>query len=494
MQPTADRARHDLVVVSDHLPVDVGGDGHAVTRRRADSLSGTLPAVAADRGAAWIGRHNLADRTVSPFRRNGIPMYPVSLARAELADHLDGQCDATIAPLYHDSVEPSEFHRRWRQAYRRVNERYARAAAVLAAPGGVVWVHDYHLQLMPAMLRTLRPDLRIGFYLQVPFPPAELFIKLPLRRDIVDGVLGADLLGFQGPRSARNFRAIASELGGYQVRDDAVLAGGRQVRIDAFPLSVDTATLQQRARSGDIRDRATRIRAELGNPRTVLLSVDRLAPANGIEQRLHAYHELLAEGRLDPSTTVLVQVAVPDPQYNARRAATRAGVERAVAQINGRYAGIARPALHYVHQAPDAAELTALYLAADVLLATPLRAGIDLTAKEYVACRTDETGTVVLSEFTATAADFPDAIMVNPYDTDALKAAILDAVAAGRTSLRRQAMRAMREQVRRHDVHHWADTFLRTLGAATTSAPRSPAVPTDAGHPDHRQSPAVPAR
>ena len=478
----ADSRAHEFVVVADHLPVDhTLPVGHALSggvrpewRSTRSGLNTALQPIVAERGGAWVGWSGLVDTPVGPFPWDRMWLHPVQLSAREVSYHIDGQCNATIAPLYHDAVEPPVFHRHWRHEYHLVNERYAQTAAAVAAPGGIVWVHDYHLQLVPAMLRALRPDLLIGFFLHIPFPPIELFMQLPLRGDIVHGLLGADLIGFQRAGAAENFLHLARHVGGHRTDGRAVIVDDRRVVVEAFPLSVDFDTTARLAQTPAVRERAADIRTELGSPRTVLLAVDRLDPSKGIEQRLSAYAELLAGRALDPADTVLVQVAVPSRQRTPHHSELRDRVERRVGQINGVHAQVGRPAVHYLHQSFDYDELTALYLAADVMLATPLRDGMNLNAKEFVACRTDGSGALVLSEFTGAAADLPQATIVNPHDVDALKSAILAAVRPEPAPVRRAAMRAMREQVRRYDVHHWAERFLQTLhrceeGEATES-------------------------
>jgi trehalose 6-phosphate synthase len=361
---------------------------------------------------------------------------------------------------------------RWRQAYRRVNDRYSRATAAVAAPGATAWIHDLQLQLVPAMLRRLRPDLQIGFFLHAPFPPVELFEKLPQRREILGGLLGADLVGFQSQRSAANFCQAVTEFGDYRMDSGLVHPDGRRIAVGTFPLSVDTADLERRARDPLTRRRATQIRTELSLPRAVLLAVDRLEPAEGVEERLVAYQELLAEGRVDPASTVLVQIALPSRRHRPDRPDTWTRIERKVAEINGLHSQLTRPAVHFLHQPLEPQELVAFYLAADVMLATPLRSGMSLRAKEYLACHTDGVGTLVLSEGSGAAAAFPEALTVNPHDLDALKFAILTAIEPAHPDIHRNRLRAMRRRLREHDVHRWATSYLDALGETMTLSMR----------------------
>ena len=338
----------------------------------------------------------------------------------------------------------------------------AQAVAQIAAPGAAVWVQDYHLQLVPAQLRALRPDVRIGFFLHTPFPPVERFARQPMRDAILDGLLGADLIGFQHSRSAGNFLAVAAELGGWCHDSHTVQVDGRRVAVRVFPTEVDGAQIEALAATVEVATRADTVRATVGDPARVLLSVGSPDPADGVGRRLDAYAQLLAEGRLDPLHTVLIHLAGCGDEDHTARQYGHETIDRMVAQINGMFARLGHPVLHYLRPELELPDLVAMYRAADVLLATPLHQGMTLAAKEFVAARTDDTGRVVLSEFTGAAADLPEADIVNPHDMEALKNAIEAAARAGREP--QDAMRAMRQRLRGRDVDTWADGFLTALG------------------------------
>ncbi|NJC74010.1 trehalose-6-phosphate synthase [Planosporangium thailandense] len=464
--------QYRFVVVANRLPVDevVGADGErAWTRSPGGLVSALHPTVRARRGA-WIGWAGGTGDAPEPFELDGMRLYPVGLSSEEVDYYYEGESNATIWPLYHDAVETPAFHRHWREAYRRVNQRFADAAAELAAPGATVWVHDYQLQLVPAMLRARRPDLRIGFFLHIPFPPVELFMQLPWRTQVLRGLLGADLVGFQRPGGAENFLRLTRTLLGLEPEGDHVVVDGRTVTARAFPISIDVAEMERLAADPRIRQRAAELSEELGGRRRLLLGVDRLDYTKGIEHRLKAYRELLAEGRLSAKDVVLVQVATPSRLRVAQYRQLRERVEREVGRINGEYGEVGLAPVHYLFRAYDREELLALYLAADVMLVTPLRDGMNLVAKEYVAARTDHTGALVLSEFTGAAAELPEAFGVNPHDVDGLKEAFVQALEVPDDE-RRARMRRMREQVCAHDVTRWAREFLEALGE------RDPAVP-----------------
>jgi trehalose 6-phosphate synthase len=462
-------ARAALVIVANRLPVrweDQDGDGGWATSP-GGLVSAVTPAVhamAGAGGAAWVGWSG-AEAAEEPFRVEDLVLRPVSLSAEEKQLHYDGMSNGTLWPLYHDKVVPAEFHRTWWDGYRRVNERFAREAAAVAADHATVWVHDYQLQLVPGMLREMRPDLRIGFYLHIPFPPPELFFQLPWRQRIAAGMLGADLCGFQTPESARNFHRLAVSLGLASGRDAWELdVDGRPVRTRAFPIGIDVERYDTAGRADDTAEHARDLRARLGQPHTVILGVDRLDYTKGIDVRLRAFRELLADGVLRAPQVTMVQVAQPSRDDVEAYVTLREEVDRLVGEINGDHGRVGFPVLHYIHQSVGFDELMALYRAADVMLVTPFRDGMNLVAKEWVATRYDLTGTLVLSEFAGAATELADALLVNPYDIDGLKSTIARAVSLEPEEAR-QRMTAMRAAVTGNDATGWADRFLAELRA-----------------------------
>jgi trehalose 6-phosphate synthase len=397
-------------------------------------------------------------------------LRPVALTPDDVERYYEGFSNSSLWPLYHDAIETPAYRRSWWEAYRRVNQRFAEATADQAAEGGTVWVQDYQLQLVPAMLRALRPDLKIGFFLHIPFPPVELFMQLPRRAEILRGLLGADLVGFQRPLAAQNFLRLTRHLLGLRPRGAGVEVDGRTVHAAAFPISIDVAEIEGLAASPLVRARAEQIRAELGDPKTVILGVDRLDYTKGIEQRFKAYRELLSEDRLSVPETVMVQVATPSRERVEHYQALRVKVEREVGRINGDYGRVGVPAVHYLHQSYSRSELVALYCAADVMMVTPLRDGMNLVAKEYVAARVDLGGALVLSEFAGAAGELRQAFLCNPHDLQSVKESLMRAVQVDQTEVSRR-MRAMRRHLRGHDVRHWASSFLSALGVPTTALP-----------------------
>jgi trehalose 6-phosphate synthase len=455
----------DLVIVANRLPVDrvVNDDGSVDWRRSPGGLVTAIEPVMRANDGAWIGWAGGTDTDVEPFVEDGLSLIPVPLEAREIEEFYEGFSNATLWPLFHDVVAKPEFHREWWDSYVKVNQRFAERAAEVAAEEAMVWVHDYQLQLVPAMLRELRPDLRIGFFLHIPFPPAELFQQLPWRRQLLQGLLGADIVGFQRPNAAQNFvRLVRQRVGHKTHRDLVYLPDGRVVQACAFPISIDVEGLEKLARSDSVSQRAKEIREQLGDPEVVLLGVDRLDYTKGIYGRLRAYGELLAEGKLSVEDAVFVQVATPSRERVEQYRRLRDEIDRLVGRINGDLGRIGRPAVSYLHSSYSRHEMAAMFRAADVMVVTPLADGMNLVAKEYVVCRYDDEGALVLSEFAGAAGELRQAYMVNPYDINGMKDAILAAVRADRAE-KSKRMRAMRKTVADHDVRDWAARFLSVL-------------------------------
>ena len=467
----------DFVVVANRLPVDQERlpDGTTAWKRSPGGLVTALEPLLRRRRGAWVGWAGIAQEEIDfddePIVQEDLELHPVRLSADDIGQYYEGFSNATLWPLYHDVIVKPIYHREWWERYVEVNRRFAEATSRAAAQGATVWVQDYQLQLVPKMLRELRPDLTIGFFLHIPFPPVELFMQLPWRTEIIEGLLGADLVGFHLTGGAQNFLFLSRRLigantsrgsVGVRSRYGEVDLGSRVVRVGAFPISIDSSALDQTARHRDIRRRAREIRAELGNPRKVLLGVDRLDYTKGIDVRLNAFSELLAEGRAKRDDTVLVQLATPSRERVESYQILRNDIEREVGHINGEYAEVGHPVVHYIHRAVPRDELIAFFVASDVMLVTPLRDGMNLVAKEYVACRSDLGGALVLSEFTGAAAELRQAYLVNPHDLEGVKDAIEAALNQPPEEGRRR-MRSLRRQVLAHDVDRWARSFLDAL-------------------------------
>ncbi|MBG6218583.1 trehalose 6-phosphate synthase [Arthrobacter sp. CAN_A6] len=469
--PTStDYGDFEFIVVSNRLPVDrvTDDDGSSSWRRSPGGLVTALAPVMAKADGAWVGWHGAPDETLESFDEANMRLVPVPLSEEEVELYYEGFSNATLWPLYHDVIASPEFHRTWWDSYRRVNERFARATAAVASEGATVWVQDYQLQLVPKLLREARPDLKIGFFNHIPFPPLEIYAQLPWRRQVIEGLLGADLIGFQRPSDASNFLRCVRRFKGHTIKAQQVHVTGENgefsyvSRAEAFPISIDAGAIAELARREDIIERSREIRRELGNPEHILLGVDRLDYTKGIGHRLKAYGELLEDGNITVEDAALIQVASPSRERVEQYRLLREDIEGAVGRINGTYDTMKNTAIRYLHHSYPVEEMVALYLAADVMLVTALRDGMNLVAKEYVAARTENRGALVLSEFAGAADTLRQAILVNPHDIDGLKAAIVKALTMPKAETTRR-MRIMRRQVLQNDVERWSKAFLDAL-------------------------------
>lgn len=528
-QQTANRsATSALVVVANRLPLQ-RVDGAWETSP--GGLVRAMLAVLRDRDGAWVGWNGETtsnDALPGEFEPaaeihsmardlhdlEGIRLLPVGLSPHDFLHHYERISNGALWPLFHDAIRESIFDAESWAVYRDVNRRFAEAAAAAAAHRATVWVHDYQLLLVPSMLRELRPDVTIGFFLHIPFPPQELFMRMPWREELLNGVLGADLVGFQRSVGADNFVALAKRLIADvdhqpdEHNDHALTvpatdgAASRQVTVGTFPISIDVDEIRQLVARPETAGAVAAIRRQLGNPATVFLGVDRLDYTKGIDLRLASFGELLRERSASTTTgtgtgmgtgtgigtgpdTVLVQIAVPGREGVESYMDERRAVEQLVGDVNGEHAAIGHPAVHYIRRTLSLADLIPLYVAADVMLVTPRRDGMNLVAKEFVAARPTDTGVLILSEFAGAADELTDAIVVNPHDPDAILAAMKQAIAMTPDEVSRR-MAGLRTAVAERDVHGWARAFLRTLswlGPLPTSpvGPSGPASESNCG-------------
>jgi len=453
-----------LVVVANRLPgTRVGEGAEARWEQSTGGLVTALVPILKGRHGAWIGWTGEAGKSEGDFEHDGMSMRTVSMTEAEVETYYNGFSNRTLWPLYHDAIRAPEFDHSWWWPYVTVNERFAKCAAEAAGPGDTVWVHDYHLQLVPSMLRKLRPDLRIGVFMHIPFPPEELFSWLPWRREVLEGLLGADLIGFQIASDARNFSRAARMYTEAEGTDTTLEFGGRRVKVNAYPISIDMEWFESRARDPVVRGEAQTIRKQIGAGRKILLSIDRLDYTKGVDHRLVAYELMLRRKQATIDDCVLVQIAAPSRETIFEYAEQRTKIEQIVGRINGEFSVPGRVAVHYFRRAFTREELMAYYVAADVMVVTPLRDGMNLVAKEYVASRVDGSGVLVLSEFAGAARQLRRSLLVNPRDVEGMAARMGEAMTLETEDARRR-MAIMRTMVRRHDVHEWAEGFLEAMG------------------------------
>lgn len=449
-----------IVVIANRLPVSRDGDSWVTSP---GGLVRALEPVLQRVSGSWVGWAGEAGLAPEPFEHDGIEQRPVPLSRDELDGFYYGFCNGTLWPLYHDAVVSPEFHRHQWRPYQAINARYANHAAAVLHGDDIAWVQDYQLQLVPGMLRSVRPESTIGFYLHIPFPPIELFSRLPWRRQIIEGLLGADVLAFQTRASVRNFAEAARRLVGAETLSRRELSWqGRTIKLQRAPIAIDTGHFEVLARSERVQRRATELRHELGDAENIILGVDRLDYTKGIDRRLQAFAGLLEQTRDRPRRYEFVQVAVPSREEVPAYQDLRTDIEQMVGRINGDYGEPGWAPVSYLYRSLDLEELVAYYVAADVMMVTPLRDGMNLVAKEYVASRVKDPGVLVLSEFAGAAEQLRSALIVNPYDVDQVTATLRRATEMDRRESRSR-MQRLRRVVRKETVFEWARDCLAML-------------------------------
>jgi trehalose 6-phosphate synthase/phosphatase len=455
------------LIVSNRLPVTARIVGGEVRLQQSNGgLTTGLRSVHEHQGGLWIGWSGLTDgasagaHPVIASRLGDVGARSVPLSEEEVAGYYRGYSNSALWPVLHDCLrQPLVGSRDW-ELYRAVNERYADVVAQHLRAGDRVWIHDFHLMLLPRLVRDRCPGARIGFFLHTPFPPPESFATLGEASKLLEGVLGADLIGFHTRDYGRHFTAAVRLMLGQPAPGDKTEADALLPSVFTCPMGIDVPFFAAWARRPAVIAEAARIRGDCEGP--LFVGIDRLDYTKGIAERLRAFERLL---ELEPNLrgrARLIQVAVPSREDASGYTENRRGVEALVANLNHRYGNDEWTPVEYRYQSVDTATLVALYRAADVMLVTPVCDGMNLVAKEFVACRDDEDGVLVLSSQAGAAAELHAAVLTDPRDLDDLVRAYRVALEMSAVE-RRVRMRHLRLTVQTHDVFQWSKRFLETL-------------------------------
>ena len=461
-----------LLVVSNRLPLTLSKEAeHWRCKPSSGGLATAMEPILKQRGGLWIGWTG-DDGTLDPEERRQLlagsssdfDYVPVEFAPGAGQSFYEGYPNQAVWPLFHFfpsrmSFDPDSWH-----TYSEGNERFADKVAECARPGDLVWVHDYHLMLLPALLRERRSDLRCGFFLHIPFPSSEVFAMLPRGEAILRGLLGADLIAFHTHRHLHQFRSSLLRLLGIESTIDSVEYEGRSVRIEALPIGIAPQGFVDLVESdAETTAKITELKQRYTGKK-LLIGVDRLDYSKGIPERLSTYRRLLRIHADLRGQIVLIQVAVPSREGLGEYQNLANEINQAVGEINGEFGTSDWTPIVYLRHAIDRSELAALYAASDVALVTPLRDGMNLVAKEYCACKPGNDGVLVLSQFAGAAAEMGEALLVNPYDEEQVESAVLRALDMGAEE-RAGRMQNLRRRVFRNDVFHWADRFMDALSS-----------------------------
>jgi trehalose 6-phosphate synthase/phosphatase len=464
--------RGRVLLVSNRLPVSITPHSEPIlVRPSPGGLATGLRSVHGNGASVWIGWPGV-NTEPGPERERiarALPdsVLPVHFTNDEMTRFYDGIANGVIWPLFHYLLDrvPGDI-RDW-SAYESANQRFADVVAGEARPDDLIWVQDYHLLLLPALLRERLPRARIGFFLHIPFPSSEVFRILPYREAVLEGLLGADLIGFHTFNDQRHFSAALLSVLGFDSELDRVEVEGRSVRLHVFPMGVDADGFAARAAEPSIIEASEKLRAAHAAEK-LLLGIDRLDYTKGLTRKFLAVERLLERSPQYRSKIRLLQVAVPSRENVSAYRELKREIEEIAGRINGAHATLHSAPIHYVYDSVDQNELVASYRAADVMLVTPLRDGMNLVAKEYVASRVDGDGVLVLSEFAGAASELAEALVVNPYDVAAIAGALERALEMEEPE-RRRRMRRLREKVEARPVELWASSFLSTLRLEPTS-------------------------
>ncbi|HJR06905.1 MAG TPA: bifunctional alpha,alpha-trehalose-phosphate synthase (UDP-forming)/trehalose-phosphatase [Pyrinomonadaceae bacterium] len=472
-QETAGR----LVVVSNRLPFTLkrAGDSAWRTDRSTGGLATAMGPILKRTGGIWIGWPGDSSDPSDERRQKTLKRwaereryFAVDIPAEVAEGFYEGYANQTLWPLFHQFPSLLNFKPEHWQAYIEANRRFRDVVLEHLQPDDLVWVHDYQLMLLPELLREAVPDARIGFFLHIPFPSSPIFRLLPRREELLQGLLGADYLAFHTYSYLQHFRASALRILGLDSRMDSVEVGGRSVRLDALPIGIAPGEFTERlARDAATIKRRDELRKQFDG-RRVLLGVDRLDYTKGIPERLRTFRRLLKQSPELRGKVVLIQVAVPSREVIPMYKELRQEVDELVGKINGEFSTPDWTPITYIRRGIPPTELAALYSVADLAWVTPLRDGLNLVAKEYVACQQDGAGALVLSEFAGAASEMGEAFLVNPYDEERTAETIERALQLP-ADARRERIRALHKRVLRNNVFAWGDRFITNLREAAGS-------------------------
>lgn len=463
-------AKKKFIIVSNRLPISVSkSGGELVFSPSSGGLATALSRLYKGRpDSIWIGWPGICEEDTTASERRKITRtlkkegcLPIFLTRNQVRRYYDGYSNDTIWPLFHYFQTYVKNDSRYYRGYEAVNTIFRDYTAKFAAKDSMIWVHDYHLMLLPAMLREKLPGANIGFFLHVPFPSYEIFRLLPNRTEILEGLLGADLIGFHVYDYARHFLSSVLRTIGLESSEGMVTYDSRTVKIDAFPIGIDYDKFAMAEKDKPVMKELKEMEKSYGNKK-IILSMDRLDYTKGILGRLSAFERFLKTHPKYLGKVVLVMVAVPSRIDVSTYKELKKEIEQTISRINGKYSTVSWAPIAYQFRNLPFEQVAALLHRADVALLTPLRDGMNLVAKEYVATKQNRPGVLILSEMTGAIDELPEAMRVNPNDINAISRSIADALRMPKAT-QKQKMRSMQKRLSEYTVTRWADDFIEQL-------------------------------
>lgn len=457
-----------LIIVSNRLPVTVVKKASQFHCQ--PSVGGLATGLGAifDSRRIWIGWPGISSAKMDVGEKEFIKtrlaedsLYPIFLNPNSFDLYYNGFCNKTIWPLFHHLIQYAVFEKRFWQAYEKVNRLFLDPVLENAGPEDIIWVHDYHLMLLPALIRERLPDASIGFFLHIPFPSFELFRLLPWKKELINGLLGADLVGFHTFSYVKHFLDSVRRTVGLENSYGEITVGARPVKVDSFPMGIDFDKFSKAANQIKVKREISKIRKNIGEQK-ILLSIDRLDYTKGIPQRLETFNAFLDKYPEFEGKVTYILVAVPSRTKVEDYRALKKQVDELVGKINGAHGTFGWMPVWYIYSSLQFHTLIALYTIADVALVTPFRDGMNLIAKEFIASKNDLQGTLILSETAGVAEELGEAVIVNPNDKDEIVEALKDALSMT-DKIETSRNREMRARLQRYNVGKWAQEFTGTL-------------------------------
>ena len=458
-----------LIVAANRLPISVAKkEGQFHFRQSPGGLAVGLASLPESLERLWLGWPGISSERLKPdekeyLRKELYPQSsaPVFLSQRQIDQYYLGFCNKTIWPLFHYFPVRTVFEQRFWKSYQQVNQLFCEEVLKVAEPGDSVWIHDFQLMLLPHLLRERMPDLNIGYFHHIPWPSFELFRLLPWREEVLAGLLGSDLIGFHSYDYVRHFLSSVSRIAGLEHLLGRVNVENRIAKVDAFPMGIDYRRYAEAINDADVRKEVDRIYQIVGK-RRIIVSVDRLDYTKGIVERLEAFDWFLSTHPEYKEKVTLIIVAVPSRSGIEDYKQLRGHLEQLVGRVNGEHGTIGYMPVWYLYRFLPFSKLTALYNAADVALITPLRDGMNLIAKEFVATKTDGRGVLILSEMTGAASELGEALVVNANDKAAIVNAIREALEMP-VGEQRERNRSMQERLQRYGIGRWSTDFIHAL-------------------------------
>ena len=451
-----------IINVSNRLPISYG----KVIKKSSGGLVSALKGLGSDFEFTWIGWSGVGVETENKKKEIEKKLatfncHPVHLSKKDVEAYYDGFSNSSLWPLLHYMTVYSNYDDWWYEVYEKVNGLFCEEIIKVATEDDLIWIHDYHLMLLPRLLKKKNPRLRVGFFLHTPFPSYEVFRCHPKRYELLKGLLGANLIGFHTFGYLRHFRSSVLRILGLESDIDCIKHLGRETHVGVYPIGINWDSFKEALKSPEYKKQLEQYSSNYKNKK-IILSVERLDYTKGIPKRLQAIDKFLADNRESREHVVFIFITVPSRGEVDEYQQLIEEVEGLVGRINGRYATLTNSPLHFIHRQVDFIELCALYSLANVAMVTPLMDGMNLVAKEYIACKPEGDGCLILSEFAGSAQELFNAVLVNPYHINEVSKAIKTALELPDKD-RRQNMQIMRNTVISNDATHWGKTFIKEL-------------------------------